>query len=304
MRFAPTIEKLPDAWAYRSSQVQYQERNWTYLRAVKRSQVSERRAIGTTLAIRLYSLILLTIAAGLIDNATQTSAYGAERLAFTRTIFFGNMINTNSPQWKAYVQHVLKWEGKTSSNQQDSAARCYPGGIHTNKGVTYCTFTKYAESLNITPVSHDRFLKLTDNEVGLFIYRFYKLVDGDKFSKDIALSLTEVAWLSGPSTAIKTLQKALNAMGREVAVDGKLGPKTIGAAKLANQKTLYEEFWKERERWLRALGSSSRYSRWLNGWLNRLNSFTGKFSPGLFSGIIGTAILATGAFFLYKRLRK
>jgi len=304
LRFVPTIEKLPDAWAYRSNQVQYLERNWTYLRPVRRSQVLERKAIGTTLAIRLYSLILLTIVAGLTDSATQTSAYAGERRDFTPIIYFGKMINTNSNTWKAYVQHVLKWEGKTSSNQQDSASACYPGGIHTNKGVTYCTFTKYASSLGITPVSHDRFLKLSDDEVGLFIYRFYKLVSGDKFSKDIALSLTEVAWLSGPSTAIKTLQKALNAMGREVAVDGKLGPQTIGAAKLANQKTLYEEFWKERERWLRALGSSSRYSRWLNGWLNRLNSFTGKFSPGLFTGIIGTAILATGAFFLYKRLRK
>jgi len=127
--------------------------------------------------------------------------------------------------------------------------------------------------------------------------QLFKTDKKGKFSKDIALSLTEVAWLSGPTTAVRTLQKALNEMGREVAVDGKLGPQTIGAAKLANQKTLYEEFWKERERWLRALGSSSRYSRWLNGWLNRLNSFTGKFSPGLFSGIIGTAILATGAFF-------
>jgi len=304
LRFDPIIEKPQGAWVFQSGLVQYQARNWTYLKTGKKSPQSGRKAIGTTLAIRLCSLILLTIAAGPIDNAMQTSAYGAERLAFMHTTSFGNMINTNSNTWKAYVQHVLKWEGKTSSYPGDSAAACYPGGIHTNKGVTYCTFQKYAESLGITPVNHDRFLKLSDDEVGLFIYRFYKNVQGDKFSKDIALSLTEVAWLSGPTTAIRTLQKALNEMGREVAVDGKLGPQTIRAAKLANQKTLYEEFWKERERWLRALGSSSRYSRWLNGWINRLNSFTGKFSPGLFSGIIGTAILATGAFFLYKRLSK
>jgi len=255
-------------------------------------------------ATKRYSLILLMSAAALIDSVMPLSVCGQVHQATMPTIFFGKMINTNSATWKNYVTHVLKWEGKTSSYPGDTAARCYPGGVHTNKGVTYCTFTKYAGELGITPVTHDRFLKLTDSDAGLFIYRFYKNIQGDKFSKDIALSLTETAWLSGPTTAIKTLQNALVAMGKDIDVDGKLGPQTITAANLANQKKLYEEFWKERERWLRALGAQSRYQRWLNGWLNRMNSFTGKFNPGLFAGIVGTALLAASAFFLYKRIAR
>jgi len=183
-------------------------------------------------------------------------------------------VNTTSAKWLNYVQHVLKWEGKTSSYAGDKASKCYPNGIHTNKGVTYCTFQKYANSLKITPVTHDRFLKLTDEEVGRFIYRFYQMVKGDKFTDDVALSLTEAAWLSGPGNAAKSLQRAINKLGGKVSVDGAIGPATIAAANKLDQKKLYDAIWADREAFLKSIPNSE---RWQKGWMNRLNSFLTNF---------------------------
>jgi len=204
-------------------------------------------------------------------------------------------VNTTSTKWLNYVQHVLKWEGKTSSYPGDKASACYPGGIHTNKGVTYCTFKKYAESLKIVPVDHDRFLKLTDEEVGRFIYRFYQMVKGDKFSDDIALSLTEAAWLSGPGNAAKSLQRAINKLGGKVSVDGAIGPATIDAANKLDQKKLYEAFWADREAFLKSIPNSE---RWQKGWMNRLNSYLSNFPYSAVTGI-GLLLVVAGIAYWY-----
>lgn len=295
MRFDPIIEKLPDAWAYRSNLAQYQVRNWTYLRPVKRSQVSEQRAIGTTLAIRLYSLILLTIVAGLTGNATQTSAYGAERLASMRTIYFGEM-GVNSK----LISHILKWEGAGGSDPRDPAAKCYPGGVHTVKGVTYCTFSKYASSLGITPVSHDRFLKLSNADAVKFMEVFFKNAKASSFRKAIGLSMLEVSWQSGPTVAAKTLQVALRNIGKDVTTDGVIGQQTITAANLANQRKLFDTFWKERMRWLQTLSTWSTYGK---GWTNRKNDFVTKFRPGAIGSIIKYTALGAVAIFAYNEIR-
>ena len=296
MRFAPIIEKLPDAWAYRSNLVQYQVRNWTYLRTVKRSPQSGRKAIGTTLAIRLCSLILLTIAAGPIDNAMQTSAYGVERLAFMHTISYGNMALS-----KDYIEHVLKWEGPGGSDPRDPASACYPGGVHTIKGVTYCTFKKYATKLGISPVTHDRFLKLSNAEAVKFMELFFANAQAGKFRKAIGLSMVEVSWMSGPSVAVRNLQTALKKLGKDVQVTGRIDQKTINAANLANQQKLFDAFWAERMRWLQSLSKWSVYGR---GWTNRKNAFVAKFAPSSLGNIIKFTALGAVAWIATDKIIK
>ena len=66
------------------------------------------------------------------------------------------MITATSNKWGDFTRHILRWEGKTSSDPRDTASSCYPGGIHTNKGVTFCTFKALAGKLGITPVTHNR----------------------------------------------------------------------------------------------------------------------------------------------------
>jgi len=46
-----------------------------------------------------------------------------------------------------YVTFLRSWEGGTSSKQTDYAKKCHTG-IHTVKGITFCTFQYLAPNLN------------------------------------------------------------------------------------------------------------------------------------------------------------
>jgi len=191
----------------------------------------------------------------------------------------------NTPLFKKYVQHVLKWEGRTSSDQDDTAAACAPynGAVHTNKGVTYCTFRTYAASLGIQPVTHARFLSLTNEDVSKFIALFVRNARASEMPTPIALSVTEAAWLSGPKRAVMHLQEALNKLGARLTVDGVAGPQTIAATLKANLQDLYEQYWIERQAYLDyliALPPPAIYWKYKKGWYNRINDFLRNFSPG------------------------
>lgn len=216
-------------------------------------------------------------------------------------------MNQSSSVWKTFVDHIMTWEtgyanptaaqGMTS-DPHDPAAKCVnPGQIHTNKGVTYCTFKAYAGALGITPVSYDRFLRLTKEDVSKFIYRYYQDIKGDKFSDKIGLSLAEAAWGSGPGNAAKHLQKALVKMGKKVTVDGAIGPATIAAANSVDQGRLYSLFWEIRTAFLRSLAGYSRYGK---GWMNRVNSFLDKFP--VTTMVIGVGVIAAGMLLAYHFL--
>ncbi|WP_369127815.1 glycosyl hydrolase 108 family protein, partial [Levilactobacillus tujiorum] len=89
--------------------------------------------------------------------------------------------------------------------------------MHTNKGITFCTFKALAGKLGITPVTHARFLKLTDQEVGLFIYEFYNSVRGAELPDSVALAATEAAWGSGPGRALQHLRDSVRDLGKPAA---------------------------------------------------------------------------------------
>jgi lysozyme family protein len=121
------------------------------------------------------------------------------------------------------------------------------------------------------------FLHLTNEDIRKFLYHFYQSIQGDKLPDLIGLSMTEAAWGSGKQRAVIHLQKAISALGGNVANDGILGPQTIAAAYSFPEKKLYAEYWKQREAFLRYLGSQPLYAKWLQGWLNRLRAFLVSF---------------------------
>jgi len=189
-------------------------------------------------------------------------------------------IKISDPLFKKYVGHVLAWEGLTSKDPDDTAASCAPfkGAYHTNKGVTYCTFTKLAASLGITPVTYNRFVMLTDDDIAKFVFHFCQEAHASVLDDLVALSVTEAAWGSGPNRAIQHLQDALCKMGVKVSVDGKMGPKTLAAAQQADQKVLYQAYWQERREYLDYLTSTPKYAKWKKGWNNRVKAFLKLFS--------------------------
>ena len=202
-------------------------------------------------------------------------------------------VTASSPVWNRYTQHVLRWEGKTSADPRDTAASCFPGGIHTNKGITFCTFKQLAPKLGITPVSHARFLKLTDQEVGRFIFEFYKTVRGPELPDSVGIALTEAAWGSGQSRAFKHLRDSLKDLGRPVISNSQ----AIEAAKQIPEKRLFDAYFKQRYNYLvNTLGKNPKYSMFARGWANRQNAFKAIFTgvpillPLFFLGILVAGI--------------
>lgn len=203
-------------------------------------------------------------------------------------------ITSSSPIWKKYTQHVLRWEGKTSSDPRDTAASCYPGGIHTNKGVTFCTFKQLAAKIGITPVTHARFLKMTDDEVGRFIFEYYKNIRGSELPNSVAVAMTEAAWGSGQGRAFKHLRDSLSDLGRPVISNSQ----AIQAAAQVPEKRLFDAYFNQRLNYLaNTLGSQTKYAMFRRGWINRQNAFKALFTgvpillPLFFLGILAAGII-------------
>jgi len=187
------------------------------------------------------------------------------------------MIQAADTKWIDFVRHILKWEGKQSKDPRDQAAKCVqPGQVHTNRGVTYCTFQALAGSLGVTPVTYERFLAMTDADAGKFIYRFYTDIKGSELPDPIALAMTEAAWGSGPNRAYTHLREALQDLGKVTSSN----VEARKAAKLVNTDMLFDKYQARRRQFLEStLGSQAKYSMFVKGWINRLEDFTKKFNP-------------------------
>ena len=184
-------------------------------------------------------------------------------------------LTSTSSKFTALTKHILISEGKTSSDARDTAAKCYTGGIHTNKGITFCTFKSLAEKAGITPVTHDRFLKLTDADVAKFIYLFYQDIKGDQLPDSVALAATEAAWGSGPGRALQHLRDSVVDLGKPA----RTTTAAIKAAATLPERKLFDAYQARREAFLRSLGQQPAYSWALKGWLNRLKRFNATFRP-------------------------
>ena len=204
------------------------------------------------------------------------------------------MLSNSSTAWVNYARHVLKWEGKTSRDPNDNAASCYPGGIHTNKGVTFCTFKQMAQELGITPVTHQRFLAMTDADVAKFMYKFYQAVNGPQLPDSIALLMTEAAWGSGPSRPWRHLFDALGDLGKRVTTR----QQAIQEANKVNEARLFDAYNKRRLFFLtETLGRQPKFARYRDGWANRQNDFVRSFQSLSRSGGGGNLFSAIAAAF-------
>lgn len=67
-----------------------------------------------------------------------------------------------------------------------------------------------------------------DGARAIYRERYWGLIHGDELPPALALAVMDWAVHSGPDAAVRELQRAL-----KVAVDGKVGPQTIAAARLA-----------------------------------------------------------------------
>jgi len=152
---------------------------------------------------------------------------------------------------------VEKWEGGFSNHPSD------PGGA-TNMGITRETLARWRGR----PVSVEEVRQLTRDEARQIFQEYYwKPLRGDELPLPAALMAYNTGVLSGQERAVLTLQAALNRQGKPVALDGDIGPATIGASIAADQRRLVDDYAEIYEAYLRSLPTFATFGR---GWLNRL----------------------------------
>lgn len=213
------------------------------------------------------------------------------------------------------VSFIKSKEGGLSSAQTDTAKKnsspCgnkngYP--IHTNKGVTWETFSSNA-NLGYT-ASCSNFLAMPDNIWGL-IYKksYWDAIKGDQIKNQaIANSFVEMAWGSGVNGATKLLKqffkenynKTFNNVGQMVAFVNDLDRK-------GQTPELFEKLYDFRAN---KYASFSTASSNLKGWMNRLNAFYALNKPYALSNgnitslVLGIALILGGGAYLYFKLKK
>jgi len=147
---------------------------------------------------------------------------------------------------------VLKSEGGYVDNPKD------PGGM-TNLGVTKDTWEAYvgrtvdeAEMRGLTP----------DDVAPLYQRNYWDKVAANSLPVGVDYCLFDTAVNSGPSQAVKFIQRALN-----VVVDGVLGQQTIAAANQRDAAELIEQFCEERLQFMQSLSTWPTFGR---GWQRRV----------------------------------
>jgi lysozyme family protein len=164
-----------------------------------------------------------------------------------------------------FLPMLLKFEGGYVDDPED------PGG-ETNKGITMAVFQQCAhEILGIEPTSPN--LKaITDAQAGL-IYknRYWDKILGDSIGfQDLANIVCDFFVNSG-THATKLLQQVLNNMGAHVVEDGVIGQASLQALVPLLPVDVYRRYKQGRIQYYQTLGR--KYPKFLQGWLNRVNSF-------------------------------
>ena len=88
----------------------------------------------------------------------------------------------------------------------------------------------------------------------------------------IMFKLFDMGVLMGVDTSVKRLQKAINALGATLKVDGELGTKTLEAARISAPNALYDALITQYKKYVWYLTVKRPTNlRFIKGWLNRIN---------------------------------
>lgn len=148
---------------------------------------------------------------------------------------------------------VLRWEGGWSDHPRD------PGGA-TMRGITIARYAAYKG--RVVTKDELRHIPLSEMED---IYRrgYWNKVAGDDLPAGLDLSLFDFAVNSGPSRAVKTLQRIVG-----VTPDGIMGAFTLQAVRRYDPASLVRRMHEARFGFLRNLSTWPTFGK---GWTRRLN---------------------------------
>lgn len=156
--------------------------------------------------------------------------------------------------FNAALAFVLRFEGGYVDHPAD------PGGA-TNMGITRASLADWRGK----PVSKDDVRSLSRVEAGaIYRARYWDAVRGDELPSGVDLAVFDLGVNSGPSRAIRLLQRAVG-----VAEDGRLGPLTLAASHRADAARLVASLCGLRRDFLRAMPTFAVFGR---GWMARIDA--------------------------------
>ena len=149
---------------------------------------------------------------------------------------------------------TLKEEGGYVNHPAD------PGGM-TNLGVTKRTYEGWLK--REATEAEMRALKPKDVEP-IYRFNYWNAVRADELPMGVDSVVFDLAVNSGPTTAVKFLQRAL-----ELPADGKFGPKTLQAVNDADPEKLVERICQLRLDFLKSLSTWPTFGK---GWARRVKT--------------------------------
>lgn len=152
------------------------------------------------------------------------------------------------------------FEGGWSNHPNDS------GGA-TMKGVTYKVFCEFRASKGLKKPTILDLKNISDKEWDAILrWHTWDRIKCDQFKSEwVAYLLADCCWMSGRNY-IKRVQSLYG-----LKADGLVGPKTLAKLNEQDQKTLFNNLWKQRQQFYKGI-STGKNSVFLKGWLRRLNA--------------------------------
>ncbi|MCF8255529.1 MAG: hypothetical protein K9H61_02275 [Bacteroidia bacterium] len=203
--------------------------------------------------------------------------------------------------FKLAIPIIKRSEGGLSKNTSDSASN-YPvpdgSGYHTNKGITWLTFTSMAKKVGY--VATPKLFYEMPESIWQAITKigYWDTIQGDKIrSQSVATILVDWNFGSG-NWAVKNLQSVLNTkFNYKLLVDGDLGLMTLKATNSVDQKSLTNWLYQARLAFIDKISKNGNNAKFKSGWLDDAKytyDMAIKYLPAAAGGLLA---LATGVFF-------
>lgn len=185
--------------------------------------------------------------------------------------------------WRIVIPYTKKWEGGLSRDTADTASKnpapcTYNGktGWHTNKGVTWGTFQANATKLGYKADCATFFAMPEDVWAKIMKVLFWDKVYGDEIlSQAIAMYMFEYAWGYGEYGALNHMKQFFTAQGKTVKNYKDIAT-LVNLQSEVNEKKLYDALIAFKENKIK----SSSQTKFIKGWLNRLEDFKA-FTSGM-----------------------
>jgi lysozyme family protein len=217
--------------------------------------------------------------------------------------------------YKNIISFIKLREGGLSSATTDTASQkpspCGNGSngkpYHTNKGITWTTFSSLATKLGYT-ASCANFMKMPDDIWSkIYKYGFWNPMQGDKIKNQaIANVFVEMAWGSGVSGATNALKKFFTSNYQKNFTNISEMADYVNVLDAEGKTSeLFEKLNDFRKSFYRNLNQPAN----LKGWLNRLDAFYLFNKPYAISkkqkmGILAVLFVIIGSIYFYRKLKK